>query len=1135
VREDVRFVRVTRCLHVCMVCAAALLCCTTSAGAGEVKVASFDIVLSRRAALPVVRGVMQTQAGDVWNATALSGDLYRLSLLSYSVAQFEAQFTDEGAKLSLTASHGGTAEAPRLAAIELTGGVDAMERPCRAALRQRPSTLTHTRRLDYYGALKDIERIEQVYKAHGRLDARVRAVSIRIDARDRTARLRFTIAPGPAYALGAVTVKGNKKLDAGKLVAALRLGKSVPWTDGLRLEIIRRAVRWCSEQGYVDAQVGAQTTPGNGVVDVQIEMTEGLRCHVERVLIRDAGKHKDAVAKLINIRKGQPVKYSEIEALQHRIEDLGLFREVEMLFLDQPGRAAGHRDLVIRVAPVEPGRQIDEAEQLYYQAAQKLIALYNQGDAGVRSLSVKGFFTYEGKRVAVEGQLERPDYLRVKFGLGNTALQLVRAGKTLRVYVSALGRWVIVPDVAPVLRVLVTPSERAMPADVNIAPGLVKDAKADALLLGVRCNPAAAYFTRQALAFARKAPRLAKKPNTLVLPGDDGETTVVLNAEKLPTQITLRDAKGTVTAQFDIRVNPKIDRTGLPADRKPSAVDLALAAPFLRALGQGESATALAERAAAMAPPTAEAFAARGMLRVADGPPEPGLADLRRAVTLSKHPAYALLLAETLIAGRRYTEARAVCRDLLKRGPAAQKTLAPADLMLAVRLSIRAAADALTSGPPDHARRALTDAALANIGLKDYASAAKHVRALLKGDKGDPQATELLARCELSLGNAQAVLDLRAGMPAAKRRATLDFYAALAAQMLKKDSDAAAALAGAIGKQPSFRNLLALQRRAEGINAAFKPPAAKVALAKLFSRATMGKIGPDQKAKLAAIVNDAFVLRSDVKALARDMAAGRPEPDKAELFRRARNKIIEDMLIIRWAMWRGITADHAETYRRMKDEMRRLGADNFAEYARKLKAAGSSVPARRKQIVENLLKRQAFSTVLADRVSVPPPDVRAYYRQRPEQFRVPRSAQFRMITLHFVRYGKREGAVRAARALLDELKKKPRSFAALAKEYSHDANAAKGGLWENVTQGSMLGALDKAVFKLKPGETSGVIETGRGCHIVRIEKAAPARTVPLEEAAPHIVRAMQAARARTELAAWLRQLQATSYIEIMDK
>jgi len=622
----------------------------------------------------------------------------------------------------------------------------------------------------------------------------------------------------------------------------------------------------------------------------------------------------------------------------------------------------------------------------------------------------------------------------------------------------------------------------------------------------------------------------------LVLPGEDGSMTVTLNADKLPTQIVLRDANDAETARFDIQINKAIDLPAFTQISRGDPVDWALAAPFLRGLDQAESARALAERAVAVKPPTAEAFAARGLLRLADGPPEPGLEDLRLAAKLSKHPAYALLLAESLIAARQFTEARDLCRELIMKGTPlpAPAALDPADVLLASRISLRSAVDTLVSGPPNPRRRAQVNLALAEIGRKNYAAAAEQAQAILKAEPDNVQAAELLARSELGLKNPLAALAAAEHVPPADRPATLHVYAALARHLLKQETEAVAALAKAIRKDSSFRNLLRLQRSAEEIHPAFEPVAAKAALAKLFSRASMGSIPPDERARIAAIVNDAFILRSDVEGLAGMISEERPDADPAVTRRRALGRIIEDMLIIRWAMWNGLSADHEEVYRAMQDEMRQMGANSPEQYEQKLKDAGQSLEARRRHFIDQALKRRALSAVLAERVTVLPGDVRRYYEQNPKTFRTPRAAQFRMITLHFVRYGNRDAAVRAARTILDQLKQKPGSFAAIAREYSHDANAAKGGLWENVTEGSMLKGLNEAIFALKPGETSGIIETDRGCHIVRIEKMEPARTMPLKEVAEHLVRAMQEARARTEISGWLRHLRATSYLEIFD-
>jgi len=60
-------------------------------------------------------------------------------------------------------------------------------------------------------------------------------------------------------------------------------------------------------------------------------------------------------------------------------------------------------------------------------------------------------------------------------------------------------------------------------------------------------------------------------------------------------------------------------------------------------------------------------------------------------------------------------------------------------------------------------------------------------------------------------------------------------------------------------------------------------------------------------------------------------------------------------------------------------------------------------------------------------------------------------------------------------------------FAALAKQYSQDpGSAVKGGELGYFTTGQMVEPFEKAAFSLKVGETSGIVKTNFGYHIIRV-------------------------------------------------
>ena len=72
-------------------------------------------------------------------------------------------------------------------------------------------------------------------------------------------------------------------------------------------------------------------------------------------------------------------------------------------------------------------------------------------------------------------------------------------------------------------------------------------------------------------------------------------------------------------------------------------------------------------------------------------------------------------------------------------------------------------------------------------------------------------------------------------------------------------------------------------------------------------------------------------------------------------------------------------------------------------------------------------------------------------------------------------------------------------FDELAKKNSIDAAAAKGGDLGWFGKGAMLPEFEKAVFGLKEGATSGIVQTKYGYHIIKLTGKRPAGIRPFEE------------------------------------
>ena len=114
-------------------------------------------------------------------------------------------------------------------------------------------------------------------------------------------------------------------------------------------------------------------------------------------------------------------------------------------------------------------------------------------------------------------------------------------------------------------------------------------------------------------------------------------------------------------------------------------------------------------------------------------------------------------------------------------------------------------------------------------------------------------------------------------------------------------------------------------------------------------------------------------------------------------------------------------------------------------------------------------------------------DLQRMYSQNVEAFRTPERVKARHILLKTTgKPASEEAAIKAKGESLLKQIKGGADFAKLAKENSEDSSAANGGdLGDWITHGQMVPEFDKAIFALKPGETSDLVKTQYGYHIVQ--------------------------------------------------
>jgi len=129
-------------------------------------------------------------------------------------------------------------------------------------------------------------------------------------------------------------------------------------------------------------------------------------------------------------------------------------------------------------------------------------------------------------------------------------------------------------------------------------------------------------------------------------------------------------------------------------------------------------------------------------------------------------------------------------------------------------------------------------------------------------------------------------------------------------------------------------------------------------------------------------------------------------------------------------------------------------------------------------------------------------DLRKYYDENVSRYT---SAEERRASHILVKADKdapaaeKQKAKAKAEALLAELRKKPAAFAELAKKDSDDPGSAeRGGDLDYFGRGAMVKPFEDAVFAMKSGEISNVVESDFGYHIIRLDAVRGGEKKPFE-------------------------------------
>ena len=293
---------------------------------------------------------------------------------------------------------------------------------------------------------------------------------------------------------------------------------------------------------------------------------------------------------------------------------------------------------------------------------------------------------------------------------------------------------------------------------------------------------------------------------------------------------------------------------------------------------------------------------------------------------------------------------------------------------------------------------------------------------------------------------------------------------------------------------------------------------------------------PDQLPAVVAYVNGEAISGDDLAMAVGELEARAGQPVPAEqrdrVIRGVLDQLINYRLLLQESLLRKVTVAEAAIDARMAELRAQFTSEEaFAQTLalRQMTLETLRADARQGMQVDAMLVAELAAT------PVTPQQVTQFYEQNPAEFQQGERVRASHILIGFPQNAdaaaKEQARVRAA-AVLSEVEA-GNDFAALAKQYSEDpGSGANGGDLGYFERGQMVGPFEEEAFSLAPDQTSDLVESPFGYHIIRVIDKQAARTIPLTEVRPQVQQFLEGQNRESQTQAFIETLKAKSKVDI---
>jgi len=293
--------------------------------------------------------------------------------------------------------------------------------------------------------------------------------------------------------------------------------------------------------------------------------------------------------------------------------------------------------------------------------------------------------------------------------------------------------------------------------------------------------------------------------------------------------------------------------------------------------------------------------------------------------------------------------------------------------------------------------------------------------------------------------------------------------------------------------------------------------------------------------RIVAIVNGEIITLAEVelyRSKLQDGSEATGNPGKKgtkvpESEREILERLIEEKLVEQQCKKMAIKVSARDIDMAIED-VKRLNAITDEQLKMALMADGLNLEDYRQQLREQIKRAKLVSRVVRTEVILDDEILKRFYLDHIEQFKEPDQIRASHILIMIPQDTDdllMEALRQKGETILERLRQ-GQDFQELARLYSDDASAKKGGDLGFFKRGELVPEFERVTFNLQPGQISGLVRTKIGFHIIKITERKEGSVIPYEEVSERVRNQFIEEESTRLYKAWLEKLKAESFIKV---